>query len=67
MNELTIARAIHVLSIVIWIGGVGFVTLVLLPSIKKSSFKNEYLSMFNNLASQFSSIARVDVARRFLS
>ena len=67
MNELTIARAIHVLSIVIWIGGVGFVTLVLLPSIRKSSFKTEQLSMFNTIESRFASIARVAVLLAGLS
>ena len=28
MADLTIARAIHILSIVIWMGGVAFVTMV---------------------------------------
>ena len=32
MDELQLGRAIHVLSIVIWIGGVAFVTLTLLPA-----------------------------------
>lgn len=31
MDDVTIARALHVLSIVHWIGGVSFVTLVILP------------------------------------
>jgi len=61
MNELSIARAIHILSIIIWIGGVGFVTLVLLPAIRKSPFKNEQLSIFNAIENQFASIARVVV------
>jgi len=34
MNELSIARAIHILSIVIWIGGVAFVTIVLIPILR---------------------------------
>src|SRR5262245_17287074 len=31
MNDLFIARAIHVLAVVLWIGGVAMVTLVVLP------------------------------------
>ena len=33
MDELTVARALHVLGVVLWIGGVGFVTTVLLPAV----------------------------------
>jgi uncharacterized membrane protein len=33
MDDVTIARALHVLSVVLWIGGVGFVTTVLLPTV----------------------------------
>jgi hypothetical protein len=34
MDDVTIARAIHVVFVVLWIGGVGFVTTVLLPAIR---------------------------------
>jgi uncharacterized membrane protein len=33
MNWLVFARALHVVSVVLWIGGVGFATSVILPSI----------------------------------
>lgn len=61
MNELTIARAIHILSIVIWMGGVGFVTLVLIPAIRQSSFKQEQLRIFNAIENRFAFIARLAV------
>jgi uncharacterized membrane protein len=35
MNDVTLARAIHVLAIVLWIGGVGLVTTVLLPAVRR--------------------------------
>ena len=35
MNEVTIARVLHVFGVVLWIGGVGFVTTVLLPAIRR--------------------------------
>ena len=33
-NDLAIARAVHVLAVVIWIGGVGMVTTVILPVVR---------------------------------
>ena len=35
-NHFVIARVIHILGIVLWIGGVAFVTTVLIPSIRKT-------------------------------
>lgn len=35
MDDLAIARALHVIAVVMWIGGVSFVTMVLLPSIRR--------------------------------
>jgi len=35
MDPYIIARVVHVLSVVLWIGGVVMVTLVLLPAIKR--------------------------------
>ena len=35
MDSLTIARALHVLAIVHWIGGVSMVTLVILPGLSR--------------------------------
>ena len=35
MDDVAVARALHVLSIVLWIGGVGFVTTVLLPGVRR--------------------------------
>lgn len=34
MNTLAIARALHVLAVVVWIGGVSMVTTVVLPAIR---------------------------------
>ena len=36
-NDFAIARALHVLAVLIWIGGVAFVTLVLLPACRALS------------------------------
>ena len=58
MNELTIARAIHILSIVIWMGGVAFVTIVLIPTIRRSSFKGDESDLFNIIENRFAYIAK---------
>lgn len=61
MNDLTLARAIHILSIVIWMGGVTFVTIVLIPILRRSSFQKDQLTIFNVVENRFASIARVMV------
>ena len=67
MADLTIARAIHILSIVIWMGGVAFVTMVLIPVIRSTSFKTEQLLIFNAVENRFASIARIVVILAGLS
>jgi hypothetical protein len=34
--DIVIARIVHVLAVVLWIGGVGFVTTVLFPAVRRS-------------------------------
>ncbi len=58
MNNLTIVRALHVISIVFWIGGVGFVTAVILPSIKRNFKPQEQLKIFEIFESSFSFIVK---------
>jgi uncharacterized membrane protein len=36
MNDLAIARAIHVFAVVIWIGGLAMVTTVILPMVLRA-------------------------------
>ena len=58
MNDLTFARAIHILSVIIWMGGVAFVTLALIPTLRRSSLEVEQLTIFNAIENRFASIAR---------
>ena len=47
-NYFVIARALHVVGVVVWIGGVAFVTTVLIPSlknIKDTDNRLDYLSV----------------------
>lgn len=36
MDDLALARAIHVIAVLFWIGGVGFVTWVIMPALRAS-------------------------------
>jgi uncharacterized membrane protein len=58
MADFIIARALHLLSIVMWIGGVAFVTLVLMPSIRRAHPPTERLATFHRFESRFAWQAR---------
>ena len=59
MDALTLARALHVIAIVHWIGGVSLVTLVLLPAIMKSIPADDRLSLFERIEGRFAFQARI--------
>lgn len=60
-NDFAIARALHVLAVLIWIGGVAFVTLVLLPACRALSEPAGQLELFERLEHRFAAIARWSV------
>ncbi|TPH13343.1 hypothetical protein [Litorilituus lipolyticus] len=49
-----IARAVHVLSVVMWIGGVAFITTVLLPAMLKHIKNEQRFTLFEQLEHSFS-------------
>lgn len=61
MQGVAIALALHVLAIVLWIGGVGFVTLALLPALREMRDADQRLMMFETLEHRFSLVARASV------
>lgn len=58
-NLYIISKALHVVAIVAWIGGVGFVTTVLIPAIKKSKNQKSKLNLFVELEGRFSPQAKI--------
>lgn len=62
LNELALARAVHVLAVVLWIGGVGFVTTVVLPEIGRSTPGSARLTAFARFERRFVKQARVLVS-----
>jgi uncharacterized membrane protein len=59
VTDLVFARVIHVLAVVLWIGGVGMVTTVLLPAIRQSYPAAERFPVFHSLEVRFARQARV--------
>ncbi|MDP6257230.1 MAG: hypothetical protein QGG45_21545 [Alphaproteobacteria bacterium] len=53
MDDFLLARVVHVLGVVLWIGGVAFVTTVLLPGMKKVATPAERVIMFERMESRF--------------
>lgn len=58
IDDLTLARAIHVLSVVIWIGGVYFVTFAVLPALRQTP---DAVDRFEALEVRFTKHARIVV------
>ena len=58
MTDLTLARALHVVAIVLWIGGVGLVTTVLLPAIRRRHAAPERFAEFHAIEHGFARQAR---------
>lgn len=57
--DLIIARALHVLAVLLWIGGVAFVTLVLLPSARREADPRDGLAWFDRVERRFAWQARL--------
>jgi len=57
-GALTFARVLHVLGIVLWIGGVAFVTTVVIPTLRRLPSGEERLRLFESIEGQFSVQAR---------
>ena len=58
MDEIAIARTLHVLAVVLWIGGVAFVTTVLLPAVRRFKSPQERLAFFDAIERRFAWQAR---------
>lgn len=58
-DYFVLARTLHVLGVVIWIGGVAFVTTVLIPSIRKITDTQYRLELFEQLEGRFAFQARI--------
>ena len=61
MDGLALARALHVLGVVIWIGGVAMATTVAIPAVRRGDLGPDRLRAFNGIESRFVWQARAAV------
>ncbi len=59
MNDFAFARVLHVLGVVLWIGGVAWITTVFLPFIRQFKSAAERVVFFENIERRFAKQARV--------
>ena len=60
-NTLAWARALHVIAVVVWIGGVALITAVALPAIRRGDLGPDRLRAFQAIERRFSRIAKIAV------
>ncbi|HUN98054.1 MAG TPA: hypothetical protein VMU69_17705 [Bradyrhizobium sp.] len=61
MNDVILARTLHVLFVVIWIGGVAMATTVVLPAVGRGDPGGDRLKAFQTIERRFVWQARVAV------
>lgn len=61
MSTLILARALHVLSVLIWIGGVSLMTTAVLPALRRGELEADRLRAFAAIERRFVWQARVAV------
>jgi uncharacterized membrane protein len=58
VDDTTIARALHVFAVVLWTGGVAFVTTALLPALRRMKGPADRLALFEAIEHRFAWQAR---------
>jgi uncharacterized membrane protein len=61
MDDLALARALHVVAVIHWIGGLAFVTLIVLPIARSRQTAQEAVALFNDIERRFSTQVRISV------
>ena len=61
MDDVVIARALHALAVVVWIGGVAMATTVMLPAIRSGELGANWLQIFHAVEHRFAWQARIAV------
>jgi hypothetical protein len=61
MDDIIVARALHVLFVVIWIGGVSMATTVVLPAVRRGDLGESRLLAFQAIERRFAWQARTAI------
>jgi uncharacterized membrane protein len=67
LDAAALARAIHVVAVVHWIGGVWFVTFVLLPAVARFAEPRHAVALFEAVEHRFAGQARLSTLAAALS
>ena len=59
MDDFTIARIVHVVAVLMWIGGVAFVTTVIMPALRHDREAADRLAAFHRIESGFAWQAKI--------
>ena len=59
MEKITLARVIHIIAVILWIGGVSMVTTVIIPAVKKLKSKKDQISTFEQIEGRFAIQAKI--------
>ncbi|MDB0037769.1 hypothetical protein N9F08_00225 [bacterium] len=55
----TLARVLHILAVVLWIGGVAMVTTVIIPAVKRIASKEDQIATFEQIEGRFAIQAKI--------
>lgn len=58
-DNFVLARVVHILAVVMWIGGVAFVTTVLIPALKRIDNESNRMDLFEQLEGRFALQAKI--------
>ena len=61
MDDVALARALHILAVIHWIGGLAFMTLIILPLARSRRTPDEALALFESVERRFSAQVRISV------
>jgi len=59
MDDFTLARVVHLVAVLLWIGGVGFVTTAALPAVRRNHPPPERPAAFHQFEGRFAPQAKV--------
>lgn len=67
MHDIILARALHIVAVVHWIGGVSMVTAVILPAISRFADPSRRVALFEEVEGRFAGQAKISVTLAGLS
>ena len=59
MEHFVAARVIHIIAVILWIGGVSMVTTVIIPAVKKLKIKEDQIKTFEQIEGRFATQAKI--------